>query len=237
MLERCHELWNNIIANNNTWNSLISHQIKRSYCKWIFRIRYKSGGSIDRYKARLVAKGYTQQVGVDYIETFSPIVKVITSRVLLTFTAANKRNLQQVEINYAFLHGDLDETIYMQPSQRFHASSTSKVCKSKNLYMVLNKLAANGIPKSPTLFLTKVLLKQLGIKVSSQKKKLSLFHRTVNLCWWYHTNRIKSVQELTTIKEYLNIKFSIKDLGNLHYFAGLEILQTTSEIHFIRNML
>ena len=81
--------------------------------KWILKVKRKADGSINRYKARLVAKGYTQMEGIDFEETFSPVVKFVSIRVILAFVAHYDLELHQMDVKTAFLNGDLDEEIYM----------------------------------------------------------------------------------------------------------------------------
>ena len=102
------------LESNNTWSLCSLPPGKRAVgCKWIYRVKYHADGSIERYKARLVAKGFTQQKGVDCFDTFSHVAKMVTVMVLLSLASIYNWHLTQLDVNNAFLHGDLSEEVFM----------------------------------------------------------------------------------------------------------------------------
>nr|GEV84972.1 putative ribonuclease H-like domain-containing protein [Tanacetum cinerariifolium] len=113
----------------------MSHKLKIVGCKWLFKIKYKSSGEIGRYKAILVAKGYSQREGIDYEKTFSPVVKVVTVRCLISLIVHNNWPLFQLDVNNAFVYGDLHEDVYMDLPYGYYDRSETKLCKLvKSLY-------------------------------------------------------------------------------------------------------
>lgn len=104
--------------------------------KWVYRIKFKEDGSIDRFKARLVAKGFTQIPGIDFDETFSPVVKHTTIRFVIALSLSLNWSMRQLDVKNAFLHGNLKETVYMEQPPGFVNSDTpNHVCLlKKSLY-------------------------------------------------------------------------------------------------------
>jgi histone deacetylase 1/2 len=103
------------LVDNKTWH-LVPYKKGKNLidCKWVYRIKRKADGTIDRYKARLVAKGFKQRYGIDYEETFSPVVKSATIRLALAISVSRGWSLRQLDVKHAFLHGVLEEEVYMK---------------------------------------------------------------------------------------------------------------------------
>ena len=140
-------------------------------CKWVFSIKYKADGSIERYKVRLVKKGYTQTYGVDYMETFSLVAKLNTIRVLLSLAANLDWLLLQFDVKNVFLHSDLKKEIYMDIPPRYTEMLGKVVCKLKHtLY---------GLKQSPWVWFgcLSLVIRKYEFQQSNFDHTLFLKHR------------------------------------------------------------
>ncbi|GLT39324.1 hypothetical protein SLA2020_135220 [Shorea laevis] len=218
------------LEQNGTWTIETLPPGKRAIdSKWVYKIKYKADGTIERYKARLVAKGFTQIEGLDYHETFAPVAKLVTVRVLLAIASMNRWELHQLDVNNAFLQGDLNEEVYMKIPQGFNCKDRGKVCRLRKSLYGLKQASRNWFAK-----FTKSL-KDAGFVQSYADYSLFTFTNNQKFIavLIYVDDIIITGNDpggISTLKVYLHTKFSIKDLGPLKYFLGIEVTQTPNGI-------
>jgi len=220
----------NALDHTGTWTIVdLPSQVKPIGCRWVYRIKYNADGSIKRYKARLVAKGYNQIKGFDYFDTFSPVAKVTTVRLVIALASINHWFLHQLDVNNAFLHGDLQEDVYMKLPPGLSTSKPNQVCKlSKSLYGL--KQASRKWYEKLTTFLISTGYKQAASDASLFIKSTS---ETFTVLLVYVDDIIlagNSLHEFHIIKNVMHQAFKIKDLGTLKYFLGLEVAHSYSGI-------
>ena len=194
-------------------------------CKWVFRAKHGKDGKVERYKACLVAKGYAQKYGVDYNETFSPVVRFSSIRALLAFAVQNDMLVHQMDVVTAFLNGHLKEDIYMeQPPGYVQPGTENLVCKLKrSLY---------GLKQSPRCWNATFREHLESTHFRQSTADPCVFIRTeetgVTIVAVYVDDLIiitKTPERMEEVKSNLAAKFKMKDLGKLHYCLGITIEQ------------
>jgi len=211
------------LEKNDTWEiDDLPPNKKALGCKWVYEIKYHSDGTMEKFKARLVIFGNYQVVGIDYTETFAPVAKMTTMRVFLAVAAVKDWEVHQMDVHNVFLHGDLEEEVYMKLLLGFQVSIPSKVCKlKKSLY---------GLKQAPRCWYAKLsaALKGYGFQQSySDYSLFSMNNGNIHLnVLMYVDNLIVAGNDSAPIQRFkvcLSACFRMKDLGVLKYFLDVEI--------------
>ncbi|KAJ9544827.1 hypothetical protein OSB04_024534 [Centaurea solstitialis] len=166
-------------------------------CQWVFKIKTKSDGSVERYKARLVSKGYSQQYGMDHDETFAPVAKMMTIRTLIVVASIRQWKICQMDVKNAFSNGDLHEEVYMTPPPGI-AHKSGEVCRLRKALYGLKQASRAWFENFSTV------ITSLGFTPSNHDSTLFAGCMSAELA---HC-------------------FAMKDLGMLLYFLGIEVAQS-----------
>jgi hypothetical protein len=198
-------------------------------CKWVYRTKYALDGSVERHKALLVAKGFSQVKGIDYNETFSLVAKMNSIFLVLSLASSHKWEVHQMDVKSSFLHGDLQEEIYMEQPHGYVQNDSSLVCCLKKSCYGLKKAPQAWYAKMDN-FLIATGFSRCHFDPSVYTKKVGIHLITLVL---YVDDLIITGSDsklLNHVKTSLKKKFEMTDLGFLHYFLGLQVLQTNEGI-------
>ncbi|KAH9684823.1 retrovirus-related pol polyprotein from transposon RE2 [Citrus sinensis] len=231
------------LIKNNTW-TLVPRQADQHVVgnKWVYRVKYNTDGSVAKYKARLVAKGFQQVAGINYFETFSPVVKSATVRVILSLAVMNQWRIRQVDVNNAFLNGELTKEVFMsQPDGFIDAQRSDFVCKlHKSLY---------GLKQAPRAWYDKLKRCLMSWGFTTTSSDTSLFVRKIKTSMIIVLIYVDDIlitgpntEELEGFITEFSKTFALKDLGVLSYFLGIEVLYDAncmylSQRKYIRDLL
>jgi hypothetical protein len=209
---------------NNTWTLVLRLPgVNIVTDKWVFHHKLHADDSLDRFKARWVLSGFTQQDGIDFGETFSPMVKPATIRLVLSLVLSHHWPIHQLYVKNAFLHGTLTEIVYAEQLAGFTDSAhLDHVCHlNKSLY---------GLKQAPhawySWFASHVL--SLGFVGACSDTSLFIYQHDLDMaCLLLYVDNIvltaSSVQLLHLIIFALTAKFCMKDMGPLHHFLGVPV--------------
>lgn len=216
------------LQTNNTW-SLVPRPsgVNVVTGKWIFRHKLHPNGSLDRYKARWVLWGFTQRTGIDYDETFSPVVKLATIRIVLTLALSQRWPIHQLDVKNAFLHGTLTEIVYCVPPFGFvDPSQLNHVCRlNKSLY---------GLKQAPRAWYNRFASYLLSIGFIEAKADTSLFiyhHGSDTVYLLYVDDIVLTASSASLLRRVIGAvqqEFAMKDMGQLHHFLGISVTQSAT---------
>jgi hypothetical protein len=220
------------IERNNTWELIdLPPGGKTVGVKWIFKTKLNEFGEVDKYKARLVAKGYSQQYGVDYAEVFAPVARLDTIRMVISLTAQRGWLIFQLDVKSAFLHGEIDEEVFVdQPAGFEKKGEESKVYRLKKALYGLKQAPRAWYSRIESYFAKEGFNKcphehTLFIKTADGGKILISCLYVDDLIF---TGNNESMFE--KFKKSMMAEFDMPDLGKMRYFLGIKVLQTNDGI-------
>jgi hypothetical protein len=218
------------IMKNGVWDIVLRLEGKFVVTsKWIYKIKHVADGSIEKYKTRFVARGFSQKEGVDYEETFAPISRYTSIRVVISLSSVMGWRIHQMDVKTTFLNGMIEEGVYIQQPQGFEVHGReSHVCKLKK--------ALYGLKQAPRAWYSRIdgYLQSMGFTKSEADPNLYLIQVSEDpliLALYVHNLFLTGAEKLiTSCKRDLALEFEMKDIGLMHYFLGLGVWQQSGKI-------
>ena len=226
-------------------------------CRTVLSNKYKADGSLNKRKARIVAKGYAQRPGIDYMETFAPVARLDSIKLLMALSAKFDMTIEQIDVTSAYLNGSLEEEVYMEKPELLQEcleELISDPSEDKNIKNIAMRLKREGSNQSDGICkLRKAIygLRQAGRQwhemLSRKLKSLELLPNVADPCV-YHGQRgnqalymiiyvddmliVSSNRKwIKQVKDELQKEFDIKDLGPVQYCLGIEINRDSNKIY------
>ncbi|BBG99166.1 transposable element gene [Prunus dulcis] len=220
-----------MIEKNGTW-TLVDRPTEKPVIgvKWVYKTKLNLDGTVLKNKARLVAKGYAQKPGLDYNDTYAPVARLDTIRTLIALAAQKSWKLYQLDVKLAFLNGVLQEEVYVEQLEGFVVEGKEE--KEYKLHKALY-----GLKQAPRAWYGEIgnYFSQCGYKKSLSEPTLFIKARgedilivSIYVDDIVNTGSCKSMLE--EFKEDMKIKYELTDLGLLHHFLGMGVIQTNSNI-------
>jgi hypothetical protein len=221
----------NSILINGTWETCnLPVGCKPLGCKWIFKKKMKTNDTVDKFKASLVAKGFTQKEGDDYFDTYSPVARMTTIRILVALDACHDLLIHQMDVKTVFINGELDEEIYMNPSDGFVApGQENTVCRLRKSLYGLKQASKQWHEKfNRTLISAGSAINEVDTCVYYQFG----VGKGVILCLYVDDILIfgTSIDVINDVKSFLSQSFDMKDLGEADVILNIKLIKGENEI-------
>nr|KAJ0198596.1 hypothetical protein LSAT_V11C700365700 [Lactuca sativa] len=232
------------IIHKNTWVLAdLPPGCKALGCKWILKRKMKVYGTIDKYKARLVIQDFRQKEGIDFFDTYAPVARISTIRLLLALAAIHNLVIHQMDVKTAFLNGELDEEIYMkQPEGFVMPGNEHKVCKLKKSLYGLKQAPKQWHQKFDDVVLSNGFALNQADKCVYSKFDTSC--KGVMICLYVDDMLIfgTDLEEVDKTKKFLSSSFDMKNMGEAEVILGIRIRKgnngiSISQSHYIEKIL
>ncbi|CAL5371264.1 unnamed protein product [Camellia sinensis] len=220
------------IERNNTWELTdLPTGAKKIGVKWVYKTKLKENGEVDKFKARLVAKGYVQQQGIDYTEVFAPVARMDTVRMIVALAAQKGWTLYQLDVQSAFLHGELNEEVYVEQPKGYELKNNPQ-----KVYRL--KKALYGLKQAPRAWFSRIEAHFISEGFEKCYSEHTLFIKTnkggkILIVSLYVDDLIFTGNDELMFAEFKNSmlrEFDMTDLGRMRFFLGCKLFKDENGI-------